>query len=370
MLSRQERKSCELCRARKLRCSGEKSGCSRCRSLSLTCRFKDKGAPGRPRKRAVRQETSGVTEGSSISSLSSGSTSHASSIVPVPQMALDPVIMGAGDFDSFPSELAANCGFDSLALPRGMLFGDGDACGLPIEAWQMPQESEIPLPSLDANSYLSPVSTSRLCKCDEEVSSIIRSLSRAGMSHDIIQTLRAGVSLTERLLTCPVCYDVSRPPRVTVQNVLLIGHLMFEVTSGYRKYVRWLKDHDSDSDKDAATDERKTVYFDSGLGGIDLQISNDKLKDLIIHGLENDVERLLEFGKKFAQRQRNRHDVGHETCPDPDGRCRRNQDGSDRDPLDICPHHPVARGLIPCFRIVDEVQGMIQQVVDVVCDTR
>ncbi|KAL2823815.1 hypothetical protein BDW59DRAFT_92459 [Aspergillus cavernicola] len=365
--TRQERKSCETCRVRKLRCSGEKSGCSRCQSMSLTCRFKDKGAPGRPRKRAVavRQEQpvlvdygSGLTEGSSSSS------SQVSSIVPVPQMALGPLLMGgAGEFDSsLPSELSANCGFDSL--PRGLLLGDSDnICAFPIESWQTPHDSDI-LPTFD--SYVSPVSFSPSCKCDEEVSGIVRSLSRARMSHDIIQTLRTGVSLTERLLTCPMCYDVSKPPRVTMQNVLLIGHLMLEVTSGYQKYLRWLNDNAKDEDEVYPGNERETVYLDSGLGGVDLHISREKLQELVMHGLQTDVERLLVLGKKFAQRQRNRHMVGHEACPDPEGRCRQRQDGVDRDPLDICPHHPVARGLIPCFRIVDEVRGMIQQVADVV----
>ncbi|KAL4885955.1 hypothetical protein BJY04DRAFT_230158 [Aspergillus karnatakaensis] len=357
--TQKERKSCETCRSRKLRCSGEKSGCSRCRSLSLTCRFKDKGAPGRPRKRAVAREQAGeygsVSGSSTVSSTSSSSHSHVSSILPhpVPQMTLGPMPMG-GHFDSLPSDLSSLCGFD--ALPRGLLLGDSDICTFPIESWRTPQYD-----ILQSEPYVSPVSLPPSCKCDEEVSGIIRNLSHASMSHDVIQTLRAGVSLTERLLTCPICYDVSKPPRVTVQNVLLIGHLMFEVTSGYKKYLRWLNERDRENQNEQA---HETIYLGSRLGGVDLQISSDKVKELVMHGLQSDVERLLIFGKTFAQRQRNRHMVGHETCPDAEGRCRREQDGRDRDPLDVCPHHPVARGLVPCFRIVDEVRGMIQQVAD------
>ncbi|KAL3461147.1 hypothetical protein BJX64DRAFT_300184 [Aspergillus heterothallicus] len=372
-LTRQERKSCETCRARKLRCSGEKSGCSRCRSLSLTCRFKDKGAPGRPRKRAVDYAsslTSGATSSSSRTSTGSASTSastgtgvgsgsiggssvssthsHVSSLVPLPR-----ILDSTADFGGY--------------FP--------DLCALPIESWQTPHEqnAEILAASTDADHYVSPVSLPPSCKCDAEVSSTARNLSRARMSHDIIQSLRTGVSLAERLLTCPVCYDVSKPPRVTVQNVLLIGHLMFEVTSGYLNYLRWLNDTDRARDDDDAKNSptsptdpnhrQTTVYLGSGLGVVDLQISAEKLQELVMHGLQADVERLLSLGEKFAQRQRNRHMVGHETCPDPAGRCRRAQeDDSDRDPLDVCPHHPVARRLVPCFRIVDEVRGMIAQV--------
>ncbi|KAL2818065.1 hypothetical protein BJX63DRAFT_384472 [Aspergillus granulosus] len=275
--------------------------------------------------------------------------------------------MDSNDFGGyFPSELAANCGFDSL--PRGLLLGDSDLCALPIESWQTPHEhdSDILATSKETDPYVSPVSLPPSCKCDEEVSATARSLSRASMSHDIIQTLRTGVSLAERLLTCPICYDVSRPPRVTVQNVLLIGHLMFEVTSGYLNYLRWLNDKDRSKDDEGSEAGNKrptTVYLGSGLGVVDLQISSEKLQELVMHGLQADVARLLALGEKFAQRQRNRHMVGHETCPDHEGRCRRTQeDNADRDPLDVCPHHPVARRLVPCFRIVDEVRGMIQQV--------
>ncbi|KAJ5732276.1 hypothetical protein N7493_003757 [Penicillium malachiteum] len=184
------------------------------------------------------------------------------------------------------------------------------------------------------------------------------------MSHDIVLTLRTGMSLAERLLHCPVCYDVSKPPRVTVQNVLLIGHLMLEVTSCYQKYLRWLK---SDSSEDGSMSEKHTIYLDSGLGfpsQMSLQINGERLRGLILEGLQLDVERLLILGDNFALRQRNRHMAGHEACPDTEGRCRRREYGVDHDPLDVCPHNAVARKLIPCFRIVDEVREMIKQVAD------
>ncbi|KAG0160183.1 hypothetical protein PDIDSM_7710 [Penicillium digitatum] len=186
------------------------------------------------------------------------------------------------------------------------------------------------------------------------------------MSHNIIPMLRTGVSLTERLLTCPMCYDVSKPPRATVQNVLLIGQLTFEITSGYQKYLRWLNEYCAKID---ISNETRTVYLDSGLGipsELTLQINGEKLRDLVVHGLQKDTERLLVLGKQFAQRQRNRHMVGHEACPNSEGLCRRKEDTVDHDPLDLCPHDPVARRLVPCFRIVNEVRGMIKQVADVV----
>ncbi|KAI2719444.1 transcriptional regulator family: Fungal Specific TF [Penicillium roqueforti] len=368
MYPTRQRNSCEACRARKLRCSGEKSGCSRCRGLTLTCKFKDKGAPGRPRKRA-RQEEPDRDLPNEEERIGSSSSSHFSPVIsqsPFDSHEAGNMLMGAGEFDSLPYELSGSCGFDSS---HWEMLGNGDMCSFPIELLHTSRQSglhnpEVPSRALDA--YVSPMSFSQSCKCDEEVSDIIRSLSRANMSHDIVPMLRAGVSLTERLLTCPMCYDVSKPPRVTVQNVLLIGQLMFEITSGYQRYIRWLHKHCTELN---ISNETRTVYLDCGLGipsELNLQISGEKLRDLVVHGLQTDTDRLLVFGEQFAQRQRNRHMVGHENCPNSEGRCRRKEDAVDHDPLDLCPHDPIARKLVPCFRIVDEVRGMIKQVADAV----
>lgn len=269
--------------------------------------------------------------------------------------------MAAGQFDLLPCELSRNCGLDSFQ------FGSNDICSSPTEPWQALCQNggrDLELPSNTNDAYISPpVSFSQSCKCDEEVSDIIRNLSQASMSNDILQTLRTGVSLAERLLTCPACYDISKPPRLTVQNVLLIGQLMFEITSSYQRYIQWLYKHCAELD---ARNESEVVYLDSGLGfpsEISLQLSGGKFRGLVMHGLQKDGERLSALGKRFAQRQRNRHMVGHEACPDLEGRCRKKEYfGADHDPLDLCPLDPVARRLVPCFRIVDEVQGMIKQV--------
>ncbi|KAJ5343297.1 transcriptional regulator family: Fungal Specific TF [Penicillium brevicompactum] len=364
MIPTRKRKSCEACRARKLRCSGEKSGCSRCRGLSMACRFKDEGAPGRPRKRP-REECELPRD-------RTGSDSSSSHISPgLPDATFSPqetvnMLMGTGDFDSIPCGMSGNCGFDSS---HWEMLGNGDICSAPLETWQISQQSSLPeteVPQIALDAYASPLSFAQSCNCDEEVSSIVRNLSRATMSHDVIPTLRTGVALTERILACPICYDVSKPPRVTVQNVLLIGHLMFEITSSYQKYLRWLKKHCTELD---GRNESQSVYLDSGIGipsDLNLQISGDKFRDLIIHGLQADAERLSAVGKSFALRQRNRHIVGHERCPDHEGDCRRKEIGADHDPLDLCPQNAVARKLIPCFRIVDEVRQMVDQVASAV----
>ena len=137
---------------------------------------------------------------------------------------------------------------------------------------------------------------------------------------------------------------------------------MFEITSGYQTYLRWLNEHCTELD---ISNESRTVYL--GVPSeLNLQIRGEKLRDLVVHGLQVDVAKLLVLGKQFAQRQRDRHMVGHEACLDSEGRCRRKEEAVDHDPLDLCPQDPVARKLVPCFRIVDEVSRMIKQVADAV----
>lgn len=329
----------------------------------MPCRFKDKGAPGRPRKRARQEPDLDLPNGDE--QIESSSSSHLSAVVShsaFAQHEAGNTIVGAGEFDSLPYELSENCGFDSC---HWNMLGNGDIYPFPIELLQTErrnglQDPEIPPIALD--TYISPMSFSQSCKCDEEVSDLVRKLSRASMSHSIVPMLRIGLSLTERLLICPICYDVSKPPRATVQNVLLIGQLMLGITSGYQTYLRWLNEHCTELD---ISNETKTVYI--GVPSeLNLQISGEKLRDLVVHGLQMDVEKLLVLDKQFAQRQRDRHMMGHEACPDSEGRCRRKEEAVDHDPLDLCPHDPVARKLVPCFRIVDEVSGMIKQVSDAV----
>lgn len=270
-------------------------------------------------------------------------------------------LIGTANFDSLPYTLPGICGLDAL---QWELLDNSDE-PFSTESWRSLREDGLHdpgIPMTAAHEYVSPVSFSQSCKCDEEVSAIVRTLSCAEMSHDIIQTLRSGTTLAERLLTCSTCYDTSKPPRLTVQNVLLIGHLMFEVTAGYQKYVRWLDKHCSELDVKNASEN---IYLDSGLGipsGLNIQISGEKLRELVIHGLQSDVAHLVAMGKSFERRQRNRHMAGHEGCLSSEGRCRRKECGDGHDPLDICPHDPIGRKLVPCFRIVDEVQDMIKQV--------
>lgn len=329
--------------------------------MSLPCRFQDQGAPGRPRKRPRQDQTDRYSPNRE----KHASASHFSSSIPqtAPLNSQDAanIFIGGSQFEALSCELAGNCGFDALDWE---ILGNGNLGSFPVELCQASRQNHtFPMAS---DAYVSPTSLSGACKCDEEVSDTVRNLSRAEMSHDVVQMLRTGVSLVERLLTCPICYDVSKPPRVTVQNVLLIGQLMFEITSGYQKYIRWLNEHCTDLD---AGNKGEAIYLSSGLGiasEFNIQISGEKLRSLVVEGLQDDVERLLALGKQFAQRQRNRHMVGHEACPGPEGRCRKKEYGIDHDPLDLCPQNPAARKLVPCFRIVDEVRGMIKEVADAV----
>ncbi|CAH0052062.1 unnamed protein product [Clonostachys solani] len=206
------------------------------------------------------------------------------------------------------------------------------------------------------------------CDCAKRVFEIMRLLKRCPVSHNTVSTLRLGADLVEKLLKCGICYDISSPPRNTLQNVLLLGRLSLEVTSGYQKYVRWLKDHCSGLSERGMDD---TVYLMPGVdasSALGFKISSDKFYDLVVDGLRSDAERLSDLGGQFAVRQHNRHLVGHEACPDPEGRCLKEEKDHAAAPdlLDVCPQSPAARVLTPCYQIVDEVRSKIKQFKDAV----
>lgn len=277
---------------------------------------------------------------------------------------VESMLLGNGDFTSLPLELTGACGLGSCSLD---FSGNLDFGTFPIGPLSNSQAVEPEgLSDMSLAECISPPLSPQSCQCDEEVSDSVRALSRAAMSHSIIRSLRDGIGLTERLLTCPVCYDVSKPPRITVQNVLLIGRLMFEVTSGYQRYLRWLEKHCNELEQ---RNKSETIYLipDLEIGSeLGFKISGLKVQEFITHGLRADSDRLASIGNQFAQRQKNRHMVGHETCPGAEGQCRKEEYGLDHDPLDLCPHNAAARRLTPCFRIVDEVRSMIQQVAEAV----
>lgn len=217
---------------------------------------------------------------------------------------------------------------------------------------------------LSSNASKTPAAPQQSCDCAKQVFGLMRSLKGGPLSHSTVRTLRLGTDLFNELLTCPICYDVSKPPRITLQNVLLLGRLSLEVTAGYHNYLVWLKDYCS------GLAERKigdTVYINPGAGvssALGLMISSDKFYELITHGLQRDAERLSDLGRQFAVRQHNRHLIGHEACPDSEGRCWKEKDDIDPDPSDVCPQSEAARTLTPCYRIVDEVRSKIKQFED------
>ena len=257
-----------------------------------------------------------------------------------------PDFADTGDFGCLPPELLGPChttrhGRDDVDAPDARLYD-------PLS----PDQSRDPL--------------HEPCSCADDVARLIRTLRRCAVAHAMLRDLRVGADLMEQLLACGVCYNLSKPPRLTIQNVLLIGRLMHQVTIGYRRHLRWVQDTWGDH---ADTGPRETVHIVTHRenGGdvsdattVGIQTSSRMFRDLIVDGLQMDAARLMELASRFALRQHNRHLVGHEMCPDSEGRCWRERYDIDTDPLDICPKSAASRTLTPCFRIVDAVHASIK----------
>lgn len=214
---------------------------------------------------------------------------------------------------------------------------------------------------LSSNTSIASATPEQYCECGQQVFEIIRSLQHGPTSHNTIGTLRLGTNLFDMLLTCPICYDVSKPPRITLQNVLLLGRLSIEVTTGYQNYLKWLRKYCKSLEETNTDDMVYLTPGDEVSSALGFNISSDKFYDLIMGGLRSDADKLSALGKQFAIRQHNRHLIGHEGCPDGEGHCLKEQDAVNPDPSDICPQSAGARALTPCYRIVDEVRARIEQ---------
>lgn len=262
------------------------------------------------------------------------------------------VVLSGEEFGALPFlDFSTSGQLDSLPI---------DSFGACMSSVGHENDTTQPLPEISAT----PAAPQQPCDCAKRVFDTIRSLSCEPMSHNTIHKLRLGADLFEELLTCPRCYDISKPPRITLQNVLLIGRLSLEITAGYQNYIKWLKDYCNELSGRNMAD---TVYLSPGIGissALGIRISSDKLFDLVSQGLQADAERLSDLGKQFSTRQRNRHLIGHGACPDSEGRCWKEKDDVNPDPSDVCPQSAAARALIPCYRVVDEVRSKIRQFED------
>ncbi|KAJ3542790.1 hypothetical protein NM208_g394 [Fusarium decemcellulare] len=392
---REKRKSCEACRTRKLKCSGQDTGCSRCVHLGIVCRFYDKGLPGRPRKWSLndagepqryrprqfdRQDKQVSAPDTQLSDCNASLQQDIETPPSYPTLSTLPS-EGLSVINGNSTDLLSTVPQDWNPGGRDdMLFSYRELRPLPILDFNTSaQLDELPLDSFqaclspalhngqaaDMSSSTSVTSTesTKYCNCSKHVFEIIRLLEQTPVSHSTVHALRQGIQLFGKLLTCPICYDVSKPPRITLQNVMLLGRLSLEVASGYHKYLEWVKDYCK------GLAERKMgdmIYLKSNVDNSTLgfQISSDKLYELITDGLHSDVQRLSELGIQFATRQRSRHLIGHQACPDWDGRCWKEKLNEDPDASDVCPQSPAARTLTPCYRIVDEVRAKIKQLED------
>ncbi|KAH7303991.1 hypothetical protein B0I35DRAFT_383381 [Stachybotrys elegans] len=390
---RQKRVSCEACRARKLKCSGKHSGCSRCVHLGLVCEFRDRGMPGRPRKWSTTETLE-----------SSAQQSQPQQVLPhkeaQPDLSKQPLSEPQESHDDpptvSPEESSAGTSVSTEYL------------SVPSQEWSSPQDhclgSDIELPPvlslLDFNTSenlgslsldpfraclsnearqtrqteQSPSATSVIltgsqepCDCAKDVFEILRVLQRDSVSHGTVHLLRQATDLLDKLLVCPICYDTSKPPRITLQNVLLLGRLFLGVISTYHEYFKWVKDYYRAL---AEMEMIDTVYLptnaDSTRSMLGFEIGGEQLYDIIAHGLRNDVKRLSHLATRFAIRQHNRHLIGHESCLDTQGRCWKEEADVDPDPSDVCPKSAMARILTPCYRIVDEVNTHVNQLKDAI----
>ncbi|KAM3432556.1 hypothetical protein MY4824_006514 [Beauveria thailandica] len=267
---------------------------------------------------------------------------------------------------SLPDGFAASCDMghllaevDPSVLYNG-LPGNGDFPGDFGQSASNAATHNNITPQLVSDALGTPTTSS--CECGADVLEALRLLKQLPTSHALLQRLRFGVDLFERLITCPVCYNLAKPPRITIQNVLLIGRLMVEVTSDFRHYLQWIREACTQSNSEA-----KVVHVAPGeetASMLAFAVSNVQFQEMLIHSLRTDAQRISALGKKFERRQNDRHKIGHETCPTAEERCWKEENTVELDPLDICPDDPAAKVLTPCFRIAEEVQSRIQRLQD------
>lgn len=375
-----------------MKCSGGETLCSRCNHLGIVCKFNEKGLSGRPRRWSLNgagelqhhpagrlDEQISPTDVSKELAGQDGTTAPHTRTLSVqyspwdlsfnlspnaPGVTIDSTLSISQEGVQEPQtgmtstrerdKTVSLLNFDTRAQLDVFPLDPFRAC-LP-SALQTGNPTE-----LSFSAFGAPTEDAISCDCSRKVFKSIRILERTPDSHEIVHKLRGGLKLVESLLTCHICYDVSRSMAFTLRNVMLVGRMSLEVTTHYHRYLGWVKEYCAGL---AGNEPYETVHLGSGPDTstkVGFKISSDKLYDLITYGLQDDVQRLSNLGTTFATRQHNRHLVGHETCLNLQGRCWKDTLEIDPDPSDVCPQSPVARVLTPCYRIVDEVRARFKE---------
>ncbi|UPK90907.1 hypothetical protein LCI18_001842 [Fusarium solani-melongenae] len=315
------RLSCEPCRARKIRCTGEHPVCSKCFSKNRDCSYSIQKAAGRPR---TRQQSALGQDGRSRRRRAIELVRSPESLLDLSQDASEPASEPPSSVHGTPSSRDT----ESEALGEAQAAHHGIPPFLAdFESYMHAQPQEcsglmptLPLGTLDHSECIQP------CAC---LSILYLLLNRLGSNVELVVPndlafLRNTVETATDVLDCVKC-----PLRFSsvLQNATILGILCVCIAESYVRFVRTI-----DSKAQAAIEKGESLLISLGnfkgppsypdqskaatsLAAILVEVSPDQWKSLMhkavkaeICGVESHREKcFMHFIKRLEERQTDWH---------------------------------------------------------------
>ncbi|KAI9676995.1 MAG: hypothetical protein M1817_006834 [Caeruleum heppii] len=289
--------SCDPCRTRKLKCSGEPTGCTRCRTSGHHCHYSARKPMGRPLKRQRSSEAPGTRADGGLTpdATNRRADSHhppaEPSGPPPPQAAyVQGLSRGLNNqFEALFPDL--DLALDASATPDWQM-------NQPTQPWLMPSPPRHQQPFAAHDPSTQPVSpylafpdtSQRSCACLATLTSSMATLSQLPVSFPAsLLPLRSAILAAQAAIACPECpQDFS----LGYQNTMLLGTLLPLIAEGYGRVLRGVNDEARDKE---TRGERVMIKMGemSGIDATDLpswsERSDRKASPVTDDGIEVDI---------------------------------------------------------------------------------
>ncbi|EWY79891.1 hypothetical protein FOYG_16956 [Fusarium oxysporum NRRL 32931] len=390
-IHKKRRNACDPCRKRKIKCSGDQPICCHCGRLGLQCAYSQAKRNGRPRRRPSTTVTSPSRNGNTdrpfnappVPGTSSSGTVGLDNLITSHHETATQTFPSSRPLDgspfSAPSTVAALNSAGTFLMPMN---ADGPGADNPALDW--PHWFDVPCmlqhpplaPQVESTEdALHPplgLDLTHGCDCFQAISRYFTSVDGSSSGLGRFTSLREAITLSDRVLLCPVCFNLHRGEACISKNIVLLGALMSDVAMSYSRITYRLFEETFKPNHDKSRVGIVLGQQESPESLISMSLDAKSYWILVKSALMEDLARLSDLCAAFETRQLKAHDLGHEQCV-AGSPCTSRQAGvpsAISDYVKTCPRNIDPRKTFSCFRTVNQVFSAVREAQSVVntCD--
>lgn len=210
------------------------------------------------------------------------------------------------------------------------------------------------------------------CDCFQAIAKYFTSGADSSSGLERFKSLREAIALSDRVLSCRICFNLRRGEASFSKNIVLLGALMSDVAMSYARLAHHLFE---ETCKPNQGDSKVGVVIgqqESPESLISISLDAKSYWALLKIALVDDLGRLSDLCAGFETRQLKAHDLGHEQCVT-GSPCTFRPAGitsAVSNYIKTCPRNVDVRKAFSCFRTVNQVHSAVREAQSVVntCD--